>query len=250
MTRTDDQSIVDKVIEAHGGAARWQALEAVEAVISISGFLFTAKRRPVLDRVRVRASTREPKFVFYDYPRAGRHTEFDGNQEVRITAAGNLVLVSRNQPRSVMRQFRRRLYWDALDFAYFGGYATWNYLVTPFLFLRDDLRFAELEPPSTDSEHLIRLQVSFPGDFPTHCQQQIFYFDHNYHLRRLDYTAEVISRWARAAHICYKYKEFVGFKVPTRRRVHPLIIGSKPLPGPVIVAIDIHDFYPIYADGN
>ena len=69
MPGGDVRKIVDKVIEAHGGAARWRKLDAVEAVISVRGFLFKAKRRPILNRVRIRASTREPKFTFFDYPR-------------------------------------------------------------------------------------------------------------------------------------------------------------------------------------
>jgi hypothetical protein len=242
MVYHDLGSIIEKVIEAHGGASRWRDLEAVEAIISVRGFLFKAKRRPILNRVRVRASTREPQFIFYDYPRTGQKSEFIGNEEVRITGPDNRVVTSRLQPRSAIRRLRRQLYWDALDFTYFGGYATWNYLVTPFLFLRDDFHFEKLEPISSDLEYPLRLQVSFPQDLPTHCKKQIFYFDRKCLLRRLDYTAEVVSRWAHAAHICENYQDFDGFKIPTTRRVLPLLMGNRPLSGPVIVAIDIHEF--------
>jgi hypothetical protein len=250
MSGSDLQKIVDKVIEAHGGASRWRKLEAVEAVISVRGFLFKTKRRPILNRIRIRASTREPKFTFYDYPRAGRNSEFIGNEEVRITDADHQVLVNRLQPRAAIRQIRRLLYWDALDFTYFGGYATWNYLVTPFLFMRDDLDFERLEPVSAESEYSLQLKVSFPRDFPTHCKTQIFYFDRHYLLRRLDYTAEVVSRWARAAHICENYQDFDGLRFPAKRRVLPLLIGNKPLAGPVIVAIDIHELNLLSSAGN
>jgi len=56
---------------------------------------------------------------------------------------------------------------------------------------------------------------------------------------RLD---EVVSRLAHAAHICENYQDFDGIKIPTKRRVLPLPFGHKPLSGPVIVAIDIHEF--------
>ena len=250
MDYSELQQVVDKVIEAHGSISRWKDLKAVEAVISVWGFLFSAKRRPVLNRIRVRASTREPKFIFYDYPRHGRNCEFMGNGEVRVTTPDNQVLINRLQPREAMHRWRRQLYWDALDFTYFGGYATWNYLVTPFLFLWDDFYFEKLTPHSVDSEYPLQLQVRFPPDLPTHCQKQVFYFDRNYLLRRLDYTAEVVSRWAHAAHICDEYQDFAGFKIPTKRRVLPLFIGRKPLPGPVIVAIDTHEFRPILSDAT
>ena len=63
MAINDVQKVVEKVIESHGGGSRWRELEAIEAIISVRGFLFKAKRRPVLNRVRVRASTRDPKFT-------------------------------------------------------------------------------------------------------------------------------------------------------------------------------------------
>jgi hypothetical protein len=109
------------------------------------------------------------------------------------------------------------------------------------LLLRNDFYFEKIEPVFADSEYPLQLQVIFPQDWPTHCKKQTFYFDGDYLLRRLDYTAEVVSRWAHAAHICENYRDFDGFKIPTKRRVLPLLIGKKPLAGPVIVAIDIHE---------
>jgi hypothetical protein len=243
METNDVRNMVEKVIEAHGGSARWKNLEAVEAVISAWGFLFKAKRRPVLNRIRVRASTREPHFTFYDFPRPGQAAELIGDKEVRIIGADHQLIAGRHQPRLALKSLRRQLYWDDLDFIYFGGYATWNYLVTPFLFLRDDFYFEELEPLAAAPEFPLRLKVGFPDDVPAHCKTQIFYFDRNYLLRRLDYTAEVVSRWAHAAHVCENYQDFDGFKIPTTRRVFPLLFSSQPLKRPVIVALDIHEFH-------
>ena len=241
MVKNDIDPLIEKVIEAHGSIARWCDLEAVEAVISARGFLFTAKRRPKLNRVRVRASIHEPKIIFYDYLQAGQTGELNGDKEVRIIRADNEIVASRLQPRLAIQSLRRNLYWDTLDFVYFGGYATWNYLVTPFLFLTDGFHFEKLAPLPAAAECPLRLQVSFPHNLPTHCKKQVFYFDRNNLLRRLDYTAEVVNRWARAAHLCENYRDFDGFNIPTKRRVRPLFVGNQPLPGPTIVALDIHD---------
>jgi hypothetical protein len=241
MVVSDAREIVAKIIEAHGGASRWQDLKAIEAIVSVNGFLFKAKRRPTLNRIRVTASTREPRFIFHDYPQFGQNSEFLGTDEVRITDADIQVLASRRHPRMAFRGIRRQLYWDALDFTYFGGYATWNYLVTPFIFLSDKFFLEILATNTADAKYPLRMKVNFPPDLPTHCKTQIFYFDRDHLLRRLDYTAEVVSRWAHAAHICEKYQDIDGIKFPTRRRVLPLLVGNKPMPGPVIVAIDIHE---------
>ncbi|MBM4340770.1 MAG: hypothetical protein FJ110_14670 [Deltaproteobacteria bacterium] len=63
-------------------------------------------------------------------------------------------------------------------------------------------------------------------------------------MRRLDYTAEVVGQWAHAAHFCENFKDFGGLKAPTQRRVYPLL-GKRLLPGPTLVAIEIHNIHPV-----
>jgi len=238
---TDDAAaaLVQKAIEAHGGASLWNALTGLEAEISAWGFLFAVKRRHALNRVRVWASTREPRFVFHDFPRGGLRAELIGDEEVRLLDDGGEVLERRAEPRRGFRALKRQLSWDDLDFTYFAGYATWNYLVTPFLFLRPGFQLELVEPISSGGG-LTRLRATFPPDLPTHCRTQTFYFDRQHLLRRLDYTAEVIGGWARAAHLCDDYRTFDGLQVPTRRRVWPLMIGTQPVRFPTLVAIDVH----------
>jgi len=239
--------LINKIIDAHGGAEYWNTLEALEAEISVRGFLFTAKRVPVLNRVQVRALTREARFSFLDFPQPSQTGNFFGNEKVCITGSHMKAYMERLNPRSAFRNIRRWFYWDSLDFIYFGGYATWNYFLTPFLFLRKGFQFHELDPINGFFGTWSRLRVIFPDDIPTHSRTQIFYFDEHFLLRRLDYTAEVVGRWAHAAHLCDEYREFEGLKIPTRRRVFPLMFGNKPLPGPTLVAIDVHDLRPVEA---
>jgi hypothetical protein len=233
------------VIEAHGGAERWNTLEALDADISAWGLLFTVKRRPILNHVRVRASTRVPHLALLDFPRPGQTSELIGNEEVCIFSGDEKVVARRVNPRSNFRQLRRRFYWDSLDFVYFCGYAMWNYLVTPFLFLRDGFQFELLEPVGNNNPSWLQLRATFPEGIPTHCKEQTFHFDANRLLRRLDYTADVVGGWAHAAHICENYMDFDGIKAPTRRRVRPMPWGNRPLPGPTIVALEIHNIRPI-----
>jgi hypothetical protein len=241
----DPASLLQSVIAAHGGIDRWNALEAVDAEISASGFLFTVKRRPPLRHVRMRAWTREPRFAFYDYPKQGQIAELIGTKEVRISDRDGRVLDRRTDPRSAFRSFRHLFSWDALDLIYFAGYATWNYLIAPFLLTWPGVVITELEPLKSGTSSLHRLQVTFPEDIPTHCRQQVFYFDERYLLQRLDYTAEVVGGWAHAAHFCEDYRTFEGIQAPMRRRVLPLFFGNSPLPGPTLVAIEVHDLKPI-----
>ena len=236
--------ILDRILAAHGGIDTWNSLEAIDAVISASGFLFTAKQRPALDHVRMRAWTREPRFAFYDFPRTGQTAELIGTNEVRISDKDGIVLSRREDPRLAFRSFRCLFSWDDLDFIYFAGYATWNYLTTPFLLAFPGVIVTELGPAKGSLASLTRLQITFPNSIPTHCRQQIFYFDGQHLLRRLDYTAEVVGGWAHAAHLCDGYRSFDGINAPTERRVLPLFFGRGPLPGPTLVAINVHELRP------
>ncbi len=233
--------LIRSAIEAHGGESRWNRLEAVEATVSAWGLLFTTKHRPVLRHVRVRASTREARCSFHDFPRVGETSELVGNEEVRVLRPDGSVLASRQQPRQAFSGLRRQFYWDHLDFVYFGAYAMWNYLVTPFIFLREGFAFETLPSLQTSSGPWSRVKVSFPADLPTHSLTQDFYFDEHRLLRRLDYTATVVGGWAHAAHMCEQTREFDGIKMSTNRTVRPLPFGMQPLPFPTLVAIEIHN---------
>ncbi len=245
MSDNSRPEILNEIIEAHGGVRLWNSIEAVEAVISASGFLFTAKRRPPQNHVRVRAYAHEPRFESYDFPNPGQKTEFLSGKEVRIVNADESVAESRTNPRAAFGDLRRLFYWDELDFVYFGSYAEWNYLLTPFIFLRDGFEFKVRGRMRGIPDTWIILDVTFPDDIPTHCKNQTFYFDEVRLLRRLDYTAEVVGGWAHATHVCEDYKEFNGFKVPVRRRVTPHLYGARYLPGPLLVSIDLHEFAPV-----
>jgi len=232
--------LIDEVIEAHGGRALWESIDAIEADLSADGFLFAAKHRPALKHVAVRAEAHKPHFQFLDFPSPGITSELLGDEEARICGKDGNVIESRTRPRAAFKGLRRNLWWDALDFIYFGGYATWNYFVTPFIFMRPGFTFEYLGKPDTPEGAYSCLCATFPQDLPTHSRSQTFFFDDQKLMRRLDYTAEVVGGWAHAAHLCHDYKDFSGLKVPVRRRVTPIILNRR-MKAPTLVAIDIHD---------
>lgn len=240
-------SVLERIIAAHGGRALWGRLHSLEAELSARGLLFTLKRRPILDRVRVTAFAHEPRFLFHDHPSPGMTGELIGEEEVRILGPDGAVLERRVRPRAALRRPGTFFSWDALDFLYFGGYATWNYLLTPFLLLFDGVRVEPLPPGRGLPPGGARLRVRFPEGLPTHCPEQTFFFDERLRLRRLDYVAEVVGSWARAAHLCEEYRDFEGYPAPTRRRVHPILFGERPLRAATLVAIDVHRLRPVAA---
>ena len=245
MVAANAMQIVNEAIEAHGGMVYWKGLKALDVEMSARGFLFTAKQRPILRHVRMRAATREPRFTFFDFPKPGQTSELIGNAEVRILDSEGKVVSRREDPRAAFHGLRRLFKWDDLDFIYFGGYATWNYLTAPFLLNGKGFFIEALEPLQGDFGQFNRVRVTFPEDVPTHSYEQVFYFDDQRLLRRLDYTAEVVGGWAHAAHLCEEYRTFGRLKAPTRRWALPLPFGHKPLPGPRLVDLEVHNITPV-----
>ncbi len=230
-----------KIIEAHGGLPYWNSLDSIEVELSANGFLFLSKGVTPQRHARITICTSRPEVVMHGHPAPGQSTRFLGGERVEIVDANGKVLQSRDHPRDAFSKLRRLFRWDALDFAYFSSYAMWGYLTAPFLFLHEGVEVTEA---GNAGDGYTRLVVRFPSSLPVHCAEQEFFFDKDYHLHRLDYTAEVVGAWAKAAHFCEEYRQFGGLSLPTKRRVYPKLFFNKPVKLITLVAIDIHDVIP------
>jgi hypothetical protein len=220
---------LNDIYKAHGGEERWRSVESIEVLVSVRGLLFTLKRMPTMDHLRMTIQVRQPAVVVHGYPHAGKNTHFLGEDRVEIRDDQGYVLDARDAPRSYFRRIRRRFYWDELDFAYFSGYAMWNYMTMPFLFQMPGVEVRRSVYPGPDGAD--GYDVRFPPGLPTHCREQTFYFDRAGHLCRHDYTAEVVGAWAKAAHCCEEYRQFSGLSLPTKRRVYPKLFGGDAIQG-------------------
>src|SRR5579859_653320 len=233
--------LLAEVVAAHGGLAGWNAAAAITARARFGGLLssrFPGSRMAV---VRVMAQLEAQRVHFDDFPTPGQRAVFDRG-EVRIeTNSGERIEVRRN-PRSAfngLSGLRRNFRWDPLDATYFAGYAWWNYLSIPRLLAREGVTIREGRPLREAAEAWRRLEVTFPPDLHTHSRRQTFYVDGSGLIRRHDYVAEPVGRWARAAHYSDGHKTFDGLVFPTRRRVRPRGLANRSLPGPTLVALDI-----------
>lgn len=237
-------SLLGEALEAHGGVERWRAARRIRARVR-SGGLLVRTRMPgdALEDLRVELEVAEPRASAAPFPAAGRRGVFDRGA-VRIETDDGEVLESRPDPRPLFfgrSGVRRNLRWDALDATYFAGYALWNYLNTPYLLAREEVRTRELEPWDVGEGRWRRLAADFPPGLDTHSPAQVFYFDEGGLLRRHDYVAEVVGGWARAAHMCAGHVEAGGLVFPTRRWVRPRGPGDWVLAGPTLVSLGISE---------
>jgi hypothetical protein len=237
-------TLLDDVLQAHGGAERWAAATTIRARVR-SGGLLVRTRVPGngFADYRLTVEVERPYAVLDPFPDSGRRGVFDRG-EARIETEAGEVLESRADPRpafSGLPGLRRNLRWDALDSTYFAGYAMWNYVTTPYLLTREGVEVREGEPWGQDGEGWRRLEVTFPSGLDTHSPDQSFYFDSRGLLRRHDYVAEVVGGWARGAHYCADHVEADGLTFPTRRRVRPIGPRNGTLPFPTMVWLELSE---------
>lgn len=231
--------LLQKVIAAHGGMDRWRRIKKLHVRVACGGAALSARfQRSAYRRYRAEVDTRMPRVRFS--PFKGHHGVFTPERVWIETDHGD-VLHERRNPRRFFPSWRRHVFWDRLDVLYFGGYAMWNYLCMPFVWLSDSIELAEGAPWQEGGETWRTLKASFPRGWPTHCPEQIFYINAQGLIRRHDYTARVIGLYARAAHYSERHREFDGLVFPTRRRVYPRRGNNRSLALPTLIWIDIED---------
>jgi hypothetical protein len=238
----DGRALAEQAIEAHGGMTAWQQAQEIAVQISSGGFAFASKLQGHAVRgVDARVATSGERVLFEGYPAGGQRGLLEADGSVRIETAAGTVLAARENPRAAFGDLRHRLWWDRLDILYFGTYAIWTYISTPFVFVREGYELRELAPWDEGGERWRRLAVRFPEGVHTHSREQVFYIDAAGLIRRHDYTAEPFGGWAKAAHYCFDHRCIDGLLLATRRLVYPRRSDDTPRPHPRLVWIEVSE---------
>lgn len=233
-----------RAINAYGGKTLWRNAGHIAAEVSVSGLAFTLKRRPFFCHAQMVEEIHRP---FSKLTPIGRHPGVAGildGKDVRLANEDGEVVSERKKARDFFRFGRRVFWWDDLDMSYFANYAFWNYFTLPALLMREDVAWRELAPG--------HLEACFPETIPTHCRIQRFRFSPQTGLLlQHDYTADIISRFAFAAHEILEHTENDGGLVYiSKRRVTPRGITGKPIGFPVLIDIEVHDYQLIEDDNS
>jgi hypothetical protein len=111
----------------------------------------------------------------HPYGADDQRTDFTANR-VAIEKIDGTVVKERLRPSEHAEGKAVDAPWDALDRAYFNGYALWTYLTTPFHFAMPGFDVEEIAPWHEHDELWRGLRVTYPPDIASHSRQRDFYF--------------------------------------------------------------------------
>ncbi|MGH3522414.1 MAG: hypothetical protein ACRDU4_06200, partial [Mycobacterium sp.] len=214
--------LLENVMKAHGELANWQGVGSVTAEIVLGGPFWIMRGWPEAElKLTVSLVAHREHITMAPFPALNQLSVFDVDPEqLSIRTTDGQVIDERNAPRSSFPSFDvQTTKWDPIQIAYFTSAACWNYFTQPFGFTYPGVTVHEIQPWQETDETWRRLAVKFPASNANHNPDQVFYYDTNFMMRRMDYAPDVTDN-APVAHYTHNPKTFDGFVFPTRRRIH------------------------------
>ncbi|MFJ8358084.1 hypothetical protein [Streptomyces sp. NPDC093984] len=232
--------LLNTILDAHGGRARWEAAHRITARQFFGGALWEMKGHPgALDDVEVTVDLRR-EFVsqkpFFD---AGHHTSFSAGR-VAVEESDGKVVEELLDPRASFAGHDLMTPWTRLQLAYFSGSAMWTYLAEPLSLTFPGVRTEEIGPWTEDGEKFRRLRVEFPRSIATLSTEQTLYVDASGLIRRRDYSVEIAGD-TPAAHYVSGHQEVSGLVIPTTRMIYSRDENGDKVPEPLVVSVRLED---------
>src|SRR5580704_9608218 len=113
--------LLETVVDAHGGLARWNELNQVSARLIQGGAFWALKGQAgVLDDVVVIASLHEERVSHRPFGAADRHSSF-APERVAIERSDGTIVEALDNPRDSFAGHTLETQWNTLQLAYFVG---------------------------------------------------------------------------------------------------------------------------------
>jgi hypothetical protein len=234
--------LLDAVLAAHGGLARWRQFSNISATIVSGGKLWEIKGQPQDPTPRRMSVALHREWASVQpFGAADQKTDFTP-ERIAIEKLDGRVVAELESPRESFSSHVLTTPWNPLQRGYFNGYALWTYLTTPFLMAMPGFTVAEIDPIEDDGERWFGLQAQFPDTIASHSHLQEFYFDNDFLLRRHDYRVDVAGGFAAIQYV-YDIVEADGIKLPSKRRAYRCDADGRLIPEDLMVSIDVSDIH-------
>lgn len=225
-----------RMVEAHGGEARWRRLSGLAAAVSLGGTEFLSHLQPQpLVNVDAAIDLRACRITLSPFPVEGQVGVFEATRVCILTEEGEL-LESRPAPGTVTRSMRHWLVWDTLDVLFVAGVTLMQCMLFPWLLARSGTDEQALEDADRPSAML-----RFAADLPLVAHEQVYVADATGMVQRIDYAPVAYGGWMRVSQLMDGFESFDGLLLPTRQSLHPLLPGGRLWRATRLAWIDLDD---------
>jgi hypothetical protein len=230
-------ALLDDVIDASGGMARWNSLSRFTLHLSIGGTLFSgAGHAREFKDVTAEGSTRAQSVRFTGIT-GGEHSGSFQPDAITIESLDGEVLRSWPNPSLAFPEVDPQALADELYLVFFCGVAIWSFLTIPFLLAHPDVVTEELSPWQENAETWRRLRAQFPAHLMMLAPEQVFYFDESALQRRTDHDLFGM----KVADSSWAHDSFGGIVLPTLRRAQTVRPDGTVIAKPVLMDVEIFD---------
>lgn len=232
--------IVDEVLHAYGGRARWERLSMIAAHHHLGGRLWA--ERGVAGLVGAGETT-----VRVKDPRISLRP-FGGSDLKAVCTPGRISLETVDDdliemvapPRSSAAGDTVPTVWTELQAAYVACRMVWNSLAVPMSLLATGVSVTPAGIWSHGAHRRRRLCVGRPPGNDSHRCGQTIYLDDRGFVRRLDRALDDAGG-PRVAHLLDRFVTVDDVVLPTAGVLHALDRTGAPLRGRTLVSIDLSD---------
>jgi hypothetical protein len=230
-------ALLDDVIDAGGGMARWNSVSRFTLHLSIGGALFSAAGHADHFKDVIAEGSTRTQFVRFTGITGGDKCGSFQPDAITIESLDGQILRTWHSPSLAFRGTGEHPLADELHLIFFCGVTVWNCLTTPFLLAHPDVSVEELPPWRENNELWRRLRAQSSPNLITHASEQTLYFDERALQRRTDH--DLLG--TKVAHYSWAHQTFRGVVVPTLRRLQMLQSDGTVAAKPVLIDIEIFD---------
>jgi hypothetical protein len=232
--------LLNTVLDAHGGLARWQEAHQITARQFFGGALWELKGHPgALNDVDVTVALDREYVSQKPFFNPEHHTSFTADR-VAVETSDGTVVEELTDPRASFAGHVLTTPWTRLQLAYFSGSAMWTYLAEPLSLTFPGVQTEEIASASESGRKFRRLRVTFPSSIATLSTEQVLYIGDDGLIHRRDYSVD-IAGGSPAAHYVSGHQEVSGLVIPTTREIYTRDESGNKIPEPLVVSVRLEN---------
>jgi hypothetical protein len=233
-------TLVDEILDAYGGAARWRDVETISASKRFGGAIWGIKSvAGVVEDGEATVWIQQQHTSLRPFTAPNLESDYTPDR-VRIQTTVGETIEQLDDPRASFTGHTLQTPWTTLQLAYFTGYAMWTYTAEPLNLTLPGVTVREGETWIENGEVFRRLHVLYPPHIATHSTSQVLYVDAAGLIRRRDYEVDIAGE-SPGAHYVSEFETVDDIVIPAKRMIYVRDEAGNPMLDQLVVSIELSD---------